>query len=125
MVSSIISIYFPLFLFNHHLNVKLTHHTILPNSTNADVTWSPTSSYIVTASDDKSLRLWSAETGDAFVEFRGHSSFVFSCKFNPQSNLLVSGVSGSVDIMQKCPPYHRLIVLILHCLFSPSFLVIR
>jgi hypothetical protein len=34
------------------------------------------------------------------VEFRGHSSFVFSCKFNPQSNLLVSGVSNIVDIVQ-------------------------
>ncbi len=65
-----------------------------------DVTWSPTASYIVTASDDKTLRLWSAETGDAFVEFRGHGSFVFTCKFNPQSNLLVSGVS-SVDSMQR------------------------
>ena len=59
-----------------------------------DVAWSPTASYIATASDDKTLRLWSAETGDAFVEFRGHTNFVFSCRFNPQSNLLVSGVSA-------------------------------
>jgi len=56
-----------------------------------DVAWSPTASYLATASDDKTLRLWSAETGDAFVEFRGHTNFVFSCRFNPQSNLLVSG----------------------------------
>ncbi|KAL7530169.1 hypothetical protein ACHAXR_003344 [Thalassiosira sp. AJA248-18] len=56
-----------------------------------DVAWSPTASYLATASDDKTLRLWSAETGEAFVEFRGHTNFVFSCKFNPQSNLLVSG----------------------------------
>lgn len=56
-----------------------------------DVAWSPTASYIATASDDKTLRLWSAETGDAFVEFKGHTNFVFSCRFNPQSNLLVSG----------------------------------
>lgn len=63
-------------------------------STRLDITWSPTASYIATASDDKTLRLWCAETGEAFVEFRGHASFVFSCKFNPQSNLLVSGVRG-------------------------------
>jgi len=56
-----------------------------------DIAWSPTASYIATASDDKTIRLWSAETGDAFVEFRGHTNFVFSCRFNPQSNLIVSG----------------------------------
>jgi COMPASS component SWD3 len=46
---------------------------------------------IATASDDKTLRLWDAHTAEALVEFRGHSSFVFCVKFNPQSNLLVSG----------------------------------
>jgi COMPASS component SWD3 len=56
-----------------------------------DVAWSPTAEYLATASDDKSLRVWDAETGDALVEFRGHTNFVFSCAFNPQSNLLVSG----------------------------------
>ena len=57
-----------------------------------DVCWSRnTSRYIATASDDKTLRLWDSSTGEALVEFRGHANFVFSCKFNPQSNLLVSG----------------------------------
>ena len=58
-----------------------------------DITWSTNAQYIATASDDKTLRLWNIETGGAFVEFKGHSNFVFSCRFNPQSNLLVSGVS--------------------------------
>jgi len=58
-----------------------------------DITWSTNSQYIATASDDKTLRLWNVETGDAYVEFKGHTNFVFSCRFNPQSNLLVSGVS--------------------------------
>ncbi|KAL7535355.1 hypothetical protein ACHAWF_005141 [Thalassiosira exigua] len=55
-----------------------------------DVAWSPSGAYLATASDDRTLRLWSAETGDALVEFRGHTNFVFSCSFNPQSNLLAS-----------------------------------
>jgi COMPASS component SWD3 len=57
-----------------------------------DVCWSRSCRrYIATASDDKTLRLWDSATGLELVEFRGHTSFVFACKFNPQSNLLVSG----------------------------------
>lgn len=60
-----------------------------------DVAWSRGGSlgaFVATASDDKTLRLWDVNTGDALVEFRGHSNFVFCAKFNPQSsNLLVSG----------------------------------
>lgn len=56
-----------------------------------DVAWSPQAPCIATASDDKTLRLWDAQTAEALVEFRGHSNFVFCVKFNPQSNLLVSG----------------------------------
>ena len=56
-----------------------------------DVAWSPTAEYLATASDDKSLRIWEAETGAALVELRGHTNYVFSCAFSPQTNLLVSG----------------------------------
>ena len=56
-----------------------------------DVAWSPTAEYLATASDDKSLRIWDAETGGALVELRGHTNYVFSCAFSPQTNLLVSG----------------------------------
>ena len=47
--------------------------------------------FVATATDDKTLRLWDAQTADALVEFRGHDNFVFCCQFNPASNLLVSG----------------------------------
>jgi COMPASS component SWD3 len=57
-----------------------------------DVAWSKGGDpFVATASDDKTLRLWDAQTGDALVEFRGHDNFVFCCQFNTPSNLLVSG----------------------------------
>merc|ERR1719232_1301377 len=56
-----------------------------------DLSWSATSQYITTASDDKTLRRWDASTTDSLVEFRGHTNFVFSVAFNPQSNLIASG----------------------------------
>ena len=54
-----------------------------------DVAWSPDAPMVATASDDKSLRLWDATTGDALVEFRGHDNFVFCAQI--YQNLLVSG----------------------------------
>ena len=57
-----------------------------------DVAWSKGGDpFCVTASDDKTLRLWDVQTSDALVEFRGHDNFVFCCEFNGPSNLVVSG----------------------------------
>mmetsp|Transcript_27936 Transcript_27936/g.65687 ORF Transcript_27936/g.65687 Transcript_27936/m.65687 type:complete len:378 (-) Transcript_27936:171-1304(-) len=57
-----------------------------------DVCWSNgLDPFVATASDDKTMRLWDAQTSDGLVEFRGHDNFVFCCQFNPASNLLVSG----------------------------------
>ena len=57
-----------------------------------EVAWSKGGDpFVATASDDKTLRLWDAQTGDALVEFRGHDNFVFCAQFNGPSNMLVSG----------------------------------
>ena len=54
--------------------------------------WESRGTYLASASDDKTLRLWDAATGRALRVLAGHSNFVFCCNFNPQGNLLVGRV---------------------------------
>lgn len=46
---------------------------------------------IVSASDDKTLKISEVNTGKNIKTLKGHQSFVFCCNFSPQSNLVVSG----------------------------------
>ncbi|KAJ4749481.1 WD repeat-containing protein 5 [Rhynchospora pubera] len=74
----------------------------------SDIAFSSDASYLASASDDATVRLWvlknlpnsnpnsnsnsSDEIGDRCVRtLRGHTSYVFCVNFNAQSNLLVSG----------------------------------
>ncbi|KAG7214278.1 hypothetical protein INR49_023198 [Caranx melampygus] len=63
-----------------------------PNYTGiSDVSWSSDSNLLVSASDDKTLKIWDNNSGKCLKTLKGHSNYVFCCNFNPQSNLVVSG----------------------------------
>ena len=47
--------------------------------------------YIITASDDKLVKLWSIAEERVVSTFAGHSSFVSCLAVNPRSDLIVSG----------------------------------
>ena len=57
----------------------------------SDVAWSSDSRLLVSASDDKTLKIWELSTGKCLKTLKGHSNYAFCCNFNPQSNLVVSG----------------------------------
>lgn len=63
-----------------------------------DVDWNSSGSYLATASDDLSARLWDAETGACLTTLLGHTNYVFCCQFNPAGNILVRSVEAAVCV---------------------------
>ena len=66
--------------------LTLNKHT---DSVNA-CSFSPDGKMIVSASSDKTLRIWDAETGEEIKVLRGHNDSVNACSFSPDGKRIVS-----------------------------------
>ncbi|XP_034189286.1 notchless protein homolog 1 [Osmia lignaria lignaria] len=70
---------------------RMTGHQQLIN----DVKFSPNGRVIASASFDKSIKLWEANTGKYITSLRGHVQAVYSVAWSADSRLLVSGSADS------------------------------
>jgi WD40 repeat protein len=54
------------------------------------IAWSPDGRQLASPSDDKTIRLWDAETGEHVRTLVGHTEFVMSVAFDPEGRTLAS-----------------------------------
>lgn len=64
--------------------------------------FSPDGSRIVSASDDKTLKLWDAENGAELASLAGHTYSVNGCAFSPDGHRVLSG-SGDKTLKVPLP----------------------
>ena len=57
----------------------------------SEVCWNSESRFLVSASDDTSVRIWDYSTKSCVKVLLGHQDFAFCCCFNFKTTLVVSG----------------------------------
>ena len=66
------------------------------------VAFSPQGSRVLTASSDKSARIWETETGDCLQVLEGHTDEIFSCAFNYEGDTIITGSKDNTCRVWKC-----------------------
>jgi WD40 repeat protein len=91
-----------------------------------DISFSSDGQRLVSASSDKTLKIWELKTGAHLSTLTGHSHFVFSCDFSPDGKRIVSGSFDGKLLLWDAETGKLLSVLlekdipIYSCSFSPD-----
>ena len=84
-------------------------------------TFNPQSSKVLTASSDKTARLWDTETGDCLQILEGHTDEIFSCAFNYAGTTIISGSKDNTQNMEVLTRLAQFLYIICLYLFVIRF----
>ena len=71
--------------------------------------FSPDGKWIVSASSDKSVRIWNAQNGQLLHVLKGHTDSIKSASFSPDGRWIVSASFDKTICIWKFPPLQELI----------------
>jgi WD40 repeat protein len=63
------------------------------------ISWDPSGTYIVTSSDDRTIRVWDAKTGEQILVFTGHPESTICISWSPDGNQIASSDFGSSEVI--------------------------
>ena len=66
------------------------------------ITFNPQGSRILSASSDKSARLWDVDNGECLQVLEGHTDEIFSCAFNYEGDTIITGSKDNTCRIWKC-----------------------
>ena len=68
----------------------------------AQVAFNPQGNKIITASSDRSCRVWDVESGDCLQVLEGHTDEIFSAAFNYEGDTIITGSKDNTCRIWKC-----------------------